>query len=99
MIDFFKNKPELSNLKAPTKSYKGITKNTPKNIDLNQVAYKYFGGVDLIQIEGFSHSAALSIMSEIGSDGFKKFQTGKQFASRLRLAPNNKISGGKTIEQ
>ena len=97
MNDFFRGRPELKKLKAPTKSYKRITKNTPKNIDLNQVAYKYFGGVDLMQIEGVSHSTVLSIMSEIGPEGFKKFQTGKQFASWLRLAPNNKISGGKIL--
>jgi hypothetical protein len=27
----------------------------------------------------------------------KKFASAKQFASRLRLAPNNKISGGKVL--
>ncbi|MCG6191594.1 transposase [Maribellus maritimus] len=37
----------------------------------------------------------MAIMSEIGIDGFKKFETAKQFGSWLRLAPNNKISGGK----
>ncbi|MEN6618895.1 MAG: transposase [Rikenellaceae bacterium] len=34
-------------------------------------------------------------MSEIGPDEFSKFKTAKQFTSWLRLAPNNKISGGK----
>lgn len=36
-------------------------------------------------------------MSEIGPEGFKKFETSKQFTSWLRLAPNNKISGGKIL--
>lgn len=36
-------------------------------------------------------------MAEIGPDGFKKFHTSKQFVSWLRLAPNNKISGGKVL--
>lgn len=36
-------------------------------------------------------------MSEIGPEGFKKFKSSKQFASWLRLAPNNKISGGKIL--
>ena len=97
MTDFFRLNPELKKLKTTSKTYKRITKNTPKNIDLNQVAYKYFGGVDLMQIEGVSHSTVLSIMSEIGPQGFKKFQTAKQFASWLRLAPNNKISGGRVL--
>lgn len=48
-------------------------------------------------IEGLSHATILSIMSEIGSEGFTKFATAKQFTSWLRLAPNNKISGGKIL--
>ena len=36
-------------------------------------------------------------MSEIGPEGFKKFGTAKQFASWLRLAPNNRKTGGKII--
>ncbi|WP_394330973.1 transposase, partial [Hydrotalea flava] len=43
-----------------------------------------------MQIEGVSHATILSIMSEIGPDGFTKFETSKQFTSWLRLAPNNK---------
>jgi len=48
-------------------------------------------------IEGVSHATIMAIMSEIGIDGFKKFRTAKQFCSWLRLAPNNKISGGKVL--
>lgn len=36
-------------------------------------------------------------MSGIGPGGFNKFPSAKHFASWLRLAPNNKISGGKTL--
>ena len=36
-------------------------------------------------------------MSELGPEGFRKFPSAKHFASWLRLAPNNKISGGKTL--
>ena len=79
------------------KPYKRVNKNAPKNIDLNVASYQYFGGVDLMAIEGVSHSTLLTLMSEIGPDGIKKFATPKQFASWLRLAPNNKISGGKTL--
>ncbi|MEM6816969.1 MAG: transposase [Bacteroidota bacterium] len=38
----------------------------------------------------------LSIMSEMGPEGFSKFPTAQHFACWLRLAPNHKISGGKT---
>jgi transposase len=79
------------------KSHKRINKNTPKNIDLNIVGYQYFEGVDLMEIEGFSHGTILHLISEVGLEGIKKFQTAKQFASWLRLAPNNKKTGGKII--
>lgn len=54
-------------------------------------------GVDLMAIEGFSDSLIMSLISEVGLDGIKNFETAKQFASWLRLAPNNKISGGKVL--
>lgn len=79
------------------KSYKRVNKNTPKNIDLNLMAYQYFEGVDLLAIEGISHSTVLSLMSEVGLEGIKKFSSAKHFASWLRLSPNNKISGGKVL--
>lgn len=79
------------------KVHKKINKNTPKNIDINLMAYQYFEGVDLLAIEGVSYATALTLMSEVGLDGLKKFGSAKQFASWLRLAPNNKISGGKVL--
>lgn len=79
--------------------HKRVNKNALKGIDLNQASFQYFGGVDLMKIEGLSHATILSIMSEVGPDGFRKFETAKQFASWLRLAPNNKISGGKVLSK
>ena len=48
-------------------------------------------------IEGLSHATMFTIMSKVGPDGFEKFKTAKEFTSWLRLAPNNKISGGKIL--
>ncbi len=79
------------------KPHKRVNKNTPKNIDLNLFAYQYFEGVDLMAIEGMSHATVLALMSEVGLEGIKRFKTAKHFASWLRLAPNNKISGGKIL--
>ena len=79
------------------KPHKRKNKNAPKNIDLNVAAYQYFGGIDLMAIEGVSDATILALMSEIGPEGMSKFSTGKQFTSWLRLAPNNRISGGKTL--
>jgi transposase len=38
----------------------------------------------------------MTFISEIGNDIYK-FKTSKAFTSYLRLAPNNRISGGKLI--
>jgi len=81
------------------KAHKRINKNTPKNFDVNLMAYQYFEGIDLMAIEGVSHSTVLSVMSEVGLEGLKKFESAKQFASWLRLVPNNKVSGGKVLSK
>lgn len=88
--------PIKKKLQTTDKKYKRINKNAP-NLDLNQLAYKYFGGVDFMAIEGVSHSTILSLMSELGPKGFNQFPTAKHFTSWLRLAPNNKISGGRVL--
>ena len=77
------------------KIHKRINKNTP-DINMNLLSYQYFEGVDLLAIEGVSHSTVLTLMSEVGH-GINKFESAKQFASWLRLAPNNKISGGRIL--
>lgn len=79
------------------KTHKRINKNTPKDIDMNLKSYQMFEGTDLLAIEGMSYSTVLSLMSEVGIDGIKKFPSAKHFCSWLRLAPNNKVSGGKIL--
>ncbi len=92
-----KKTPNQLKLKTSDKPYKRFNKNTVNIKNFNQVAYQYFNGVDLLAIEGVSYATILSIMSEIGPEGFRKFKTSKEFVSWLRLAPNNKISGGKVL--
>jgi transposase len=77
------------------KVHKRLNKNNP-DININLLSYQYFEGVDLLAIEGVSHSTVLTLMSEVGH-GMHKFESAKQFTSWLRLAPNNKISGGKIL--
>lgn len=89
--------PIRKKLKTTDKQHKRLNKNAIKGIDLNQASFQYFGGVDLMAIEGLGHSTVLSIISEVGPEGFSKFSTAKHFTSWLRLAPNNKISGGKLL--
>jgi transposase len=69
-------------------------KNQPK-FNLTTLSYKFYG-VDLFAIESISTSTVLTLICEIGK-GIYKFHSAKQFASFLRLAPNNRISGGKVI--
>lgn len=95
--DIIGKDPEKQEHHIEKKSYKRINKNTPKNIDINLKSYQIFKGTDLLAIEGMSYNTVLTIMSEIGYDGIKKFKTAKHFTSWLRLAPNNKVSGGKVL--
>lgn len=97
VCDALKRTPKKLKLKTSDKPYKRLNKNAVDIKNFNQVAYQYFNGVDLLAIEGVSYATILSIMSEIGPDGFRKFKTSKEFVSWLRLAPNNKISGGKVL--
>lgn len=82
---------------ASKKPFKRKNKNGIKNTDMNQLGYQYFEGIDLMAIEGFSDNMIMTLISEVGPEGIKKFESAKQFASWLRLSPNNKISGGKIL--
>jgi len=82
---------------ASKKSHKRKSKNTIRNLDMNQISYQYFEGIDLMAIEGVNDATIMALISEIGLEGIKKFDTAKQFTSWLRLAPNNKISGGRVL--
>lgn len=95
--DFINQDNDKIKLVAEKKPHKRVNKNTPKNMDLNQLSFQYFGGVDLMSIEGVSHSTILTVMSEVGKEGFSKFGSAKQFACWLHLSPNTKKTGGKVI--
>ena len=64
---------------------------------MNKIGVQYFEGIDLMAIEGVNDATVMAFISEIGLDGIKKFKTSKEFTAWLRLAPNNKISGGKVL--
>ena len=89
--------PDRQGLHIDKKPHKRLNKNAPKNMDLNLRSYQMSRGIDLLAIEGVSYNTVLSIMSEVGYDGIKKFKTAKHFTSWLRLAPNNRVSGGKVL--
>jgi len=82
---------------ANKKDYKRKNKNAIRNTDMNQIGFQYFEGIDLMAIEGVNDATVMAFISEIGLGGIKKFRTAKEFTAWLRLAPNNKISGGKVL--
>jgi transposase len=84
---------------APDRPHKRKNKNAIKGIDMNQLSHQYFEGIDLMAIEGVDDATILTIIGEVGLQGIKKFESAKQFSSWLRLAPNNKISGGKILSR
>lgn len=69
-------------------------KNSP-TFDIQRMGREYFG-VDLMQIPGVSHNTVLCLLTQVGND-IGKFPSSRQFCSWLRLAPNNKVTGGKVI--
>jgi len=81
--------PDVTLTKKQTKG-----KNQPK-FDLPTLSYKFYG-VDLFAIESISSSTVLTLICEMGH-GIYKFHSAKAFTSFLRLAPNNRVSGGKVI--
>lgn len=79
--------------KSLLKQYRRLKKQP--QINLPELSYKFYG-VDLFSIDCISSGTVLTLISEVGY-GIYKFNSAKQFASFLRLAPDNRISGGKVI--
>jgi transposase len=86
-------KPQTS--PPPLEKPKRLRKNSPK-IPLEQLSWQWNNEVNLMSIKGVSHTTVLTVNSEVGLS-IDKFPTAKAFTSWLRLSPNNRISGGKTI--
>jgi len=65
-------------------------------MDLRQISVQLCGGVNLYHIEGVIDAMVLTLLTETGLD-LSKFPSAKHFCSWLALAPNNRVSGGKTL--
>jgi len=70
-------------------------KHSAQGISLQQHCHRILG-TDIYAVPGIGPGVALQFMSEMGT-GIHKFSSAKQFAAWLRLAPNNRISGGKIL--
>lgn len=83
--------------RANTKNQPVVHKRLKNQHTFNVAAYcQQYTGVDLFAIKGVKHQTVMTFISEVGMDIFK-FRSSKAFVSWLSLAPNNKISGGKTL--
>ena len=78
---------------------KNKVKAKPKKNQFDSSLSKYLiaiTGIDLCKIPGISEITTLEFISEVGVD-MSKWKSAKHFAAWLNLAPNTKISGGKTL--
>jgi hypothetical protein len=85
---------EFHPLKPLKRNVSKKTKNAPA-FDLRTQLYRICG-VDLVQVDGLNTSTVQDIITDIGTD-MSKWKTSKHFCAWLRLAPNNKITGGKVF--
>lgn len=61
VIELERKRLETNKLKTTDMPYKRLNKNAPAIKNFNQIAYQYIGGLNLMPIEGLSHSTVLSI--------------------------------------
>ena len=86
--------PPLPKGKALTQ--KRAHKNDPR-FDVGGWAARLTNGLDLLAIPGMGRGSLLTVLSEVGWDLKKKFESGKHFTSWLGLSPNVQKSGGKVL--
>lgn len=79
---------------VPIKLKRQTNKHAPQ-FDVEYLCKQYYG-VNLMEIPHIGQNTVLCLLSQIGAD-FHKFPSSKHFCSWLRLAPNNKVTGGKII--
>jgi transposase len=85
---------ELST-KLPAKQESKRKNKFSPDFNVRQLAFMQFK-TDLFQIPGVSHTVVLSLLCNMGTD-INRFTSAKQFASWLRLVPNNKVTGGRIV--
>jgi transposase len=94
-IENWRDKNDYS-IAGPEESFHDLEDN---DIDAQQLTSKLVAilGVDLTKIPGLSNNLLMQIISETGTD-MTRWPSSKHFASWLGLCPENKISGGKVLD-
>ncbi len=87
-----KDNIEIETTMLAKKQLKG---NIQPRIPIQEMSFMLYG-TDVSAIKGVSVNTVLTLISEVGQS-IKKFKNRKAFVSWLRLAPNNKLSGGKIL--
>jgi transposase len=95
LLKEFVSRRKDDNMDTPKLSVKHKRLKNQHTFDVAAYCQQYTG-VDLFAIKGVKHQTVMTYLSEVGMDIFK-FRSSKAFVCWLRLAPNNKISGGKTL--
>lgn len=95
VLELMQIEPGNELLSVTTPIRKGRSKHSP-SFDLQTMATNYYG-VDLFEIPSVSYNTVLCLMTHISRQELAKFPNVKHFTSWLRLAPNNKKTGGKII--
>lgn len=90
IISQYQSPDEVSKEKAES------GKEGKKNESITTQYLKMIFGVDVTEIWGIKENTAIEILSEVGVD-MNKWPTEKHFVSWLGVAPNTKVSGGRTI--
>jgi transposase len=80
----------------PARRTKPATRRLALPFDLREPLHAITGGADLTQIHGIAPHAALTVISEIGTD-MSRWPSAKHFTAWLTLAPNNRVSGGRLL--
>ncbi len=86
----------IENVKIELKRQKKVAKSHAFSFDVRQEIIR-ITGVDLTRLPGIGPSTALMLISETGLD-MTRWPSEKHFASWLGLSANNKISGGKLLQ-
>lgn len=73
-----------------------VSKNGMAGCDMEEYSTRLLG-VNIVAIDGLSGLSAYQLISELGCDFTRHFETSERFCSWCGLVPNDKITGGRKV--